>query len=136
MAKIYTKVGDKGRSGLVGGQKVDKNDPRLEAYGTVDELNSVIGLIRVALDRVIHEKAPVLGKHQSTDRAFDSFLRLSGDLESIQNWLFDLGGLLACVPEHRESFKLAPIAMEKILFLEERIDGATGLLKPLRNFIL
>jgi cob(I)alamin adenosyltransferase len=135
MVKIYTKVGDKGRSSLVGGSKVSKDDVRLHAYGTVDELNSVLGVTRVAIDRLIREKAPV-GAPGPTDRAFDSLIRMSGDLEAIQNWLFDLGGLLACEPENRDRYKLAPVSKEWISWLEGRIDGADALLKPLKVFIL
>ncbi|MBI3542132.1 MAG: cob(I)yrinic acid a,c-diamide adenosyltransferase [Deltaproteobacteria bacterium] len=133
MPKIYTKVGDKGRTGLVGGQKIAKNDARLDAYGTVDELNSVLGLARVTVDRIARDRAK---SGILVDRSFDSLMRLCGDLELVQNWLFDLGGLLASVPADRKKFKLAPMQDWQIRLLEERIDGATALLKPLREFIL
>ncbi|MBI3554931.1 MAG: cob(I)yrinic acid a,c-diamide adenosyltransferase [Deltaproteobacteria bacterium] len=134
MAKIYTKVGDKGQTGLVGGQKISKSDVRLDAYGTVDELNSFLGLARTVIGQIALSKAPT--DSRVIDRAFDSLLNLNGDLETIQHWLFDLGGLLASVPEDREKFKLVPISQQQIAWLEARIDGATGLLKPLREFIL
>ncbi len=134
MAKIYTKVGDKGRTGLVGGQKISKADVRLDAYGTVDELNCVLGMARVVIEQVTQTKAP--GDGRVIDRAFDSLLNLNGDLETIQHWLFDLGGLLASLPEDREKMGLEPLTEEHVRWLEVRIDGATGMLKPLRNFIL
>jgi cob(I)alamin adenosyltransferase len=117
VAKIYTKVGDKGQTSLVGGQKLSKSETRLEAYGTVDELNSVIGLARVACDA-------------------DGLTNLNADLETIQHWLFDLGGLLASLPADREKFGLLPVGEDRIRWLEERIDSATTVLKPLRDFIL
>lgn len=116
MAKIYTKVGDKGQTGLVGGQKVTKDDPRIEAYGTIDELNSVIGVARCALSA------------SSED--------LNQDLQTIQNWLFDLGSLLAALEADRDKYQLPPISEEQIRWLESRIDHATEQLKPLKNFIL
>ena len=134
MAKIYTKVGDKGQTGLVGGQKVSKSGVRLDSYGTIDELNSVLGLARVVIHQVTMSKAPTAAA--VIDRAFDSLLNLNGDLETIQHWLFDLGGLLASLPEDREKMGLAPLTLEQVQWLEVRIDGATGMLKPLRNFIL
>lgn len=125
MAKIYTKVGDKGQTSLVGGQKVSKSDPRIEAYGTIDELNSVLGIVRTVVDR---------NARQSQQP--DSLFKLAGDLEQLQHWLFDLGSILASLPEDREKFALPPVRQDQIRWLEERIDGATAILAPLRNFIL
>ena len=76
--KIYTKTGDKGTTSLVGGSRVAKDDPRLEAYGTVDELNSFIGLL------------------SDTDGVSDP---LKTELKHIQNTLFNLGSQLASLPE-------------------------------------
>lgn len=125
MAKIYTKVGDKGQTSLVGGQKVPKDDLRIEAYGTIDELNSVLGVVRNAL------ASEIRGGHR-----VDALSHLDGDLESLQHWLFDLGSLLATMPVDREKYQLPVITAAHIRFLEERIDAATAIMPPLKNFIL
>lgn len=125
MAKIYTKVGDKGQTSLVGGQKVAKNDLRLDAYGTIDELNSVIGVARVAVDRAARSVTVP-----------DSLFKLSGDLEKIQHWLFNLGSLLATEAADRAKMQLPSVGVDEIKWLEGEIDGATAYLKPLRTFIL
>ena len=80
--RVYTKVGDQGTSRLAGGQEVDKDAARLEAYGTIDELNAVLG--------VVVETAPDT-----------SGSALGSKLVRIQNELFDLGGELAVLPEDR-----------------------------------
>ena len=120
-AKIYTKTGDQGQTSLVGGQRILKNDARIEAYGTVDELNAALGVARAALERMA-----------SLPKAAE----LNTDLETIQNWLFDLGSLLAATPEDRTKFALTPLTVERLQWMEARIDAATTLLQPLRNFIL
>lgn len=125
MAKIYTKVGDKGQTSLVGGQKVSKDDLRIEAYGTVDELNSTLGVARAEL-AALAVKAP-------RPEALDA---INADLELLQHWLFDLGSLLATLPQDRAKFQLPAITPEHATFLENRIDAATAILKPLRTFIL
>lgn len=127
MAKIYTKVGDKGSTSLLGGQKVPKDDDRIAAYGTVDELNSVLGWARSALDAAA--RAPGAP-------AVERLATLNADLENIQHWLFDLGGLLASNREDRAKFKLAAFTPERVSWLESRIDAATAVLPPLKEFIL
>jgi len=117
MPKIYTKTGDKGTTGLVGGKRVSKNSPRLEAYGTVDELNCLIGLTR----SIFHE-----------DALLDN---VDSQLEKIQNELFDLGSRLAC-DEEKTLAMLPEISENQVRFLEKSIDEMTALLKPLKNFIL
>lgn len=112
--KIYTKVGDKGQTALLGGNKVSKSDARIEAYGTVDELNAVLGWVRA-------------GK---PDAALDDAL------ETLQHWLFDLGGLLAAAPKDRERYKLAPITAEHVTWFEKKIDALTEKLPELKQFIL
>jgi cob(I)alamin adenosyltransferase len=116
-AKIYTKTGDKGTTHLVDGSCVEKFNPRVEAYGTVDELNSYLGVVRGGLQR--------LQDLQSLDPIF----------EKIQNQLFNVGSLLACADE--TIFKKLP-AMEasQVQSLEQKIDAMTGELPALRNFIL
>jgi cob(I)alamin adenosyltransferase len=118
MARIYTKTGDKGDTGLVGGQRVPKTAAAIEAYGTVDELNSIVGLCREAC------------------RADQSLKALDGDLETIQHWLFDLGGLLACAPEDRAQYKLRALSDAHAHWLEKRMDAATAELPPLKHFVL
>jgi len=116
-AKIYTRTGDKGTTRLVDGSCVEKFNPRVEAYGTVDELNSSLGVVRSAL--------PSHAELQSLD----------APLEKIQNELFNIGSLLAT--EKDEVFKmLPPITPEQVRFLEVQIDELTVQLPELRNFIL
>lgn len=116
-AKIYTRTGDKGNTRLVDGSCVEKFNPRVEAYGTVDELNSCLGLVRASL------------------QAHGSVASLDSLLEKIQNELFNIGSLLAT--EKEEVFKmLHPITNEQVRFLEGSIDQLTMELPELRNFIL
>lgn len=116
-AKIYTRTGDKGTTRLVDGSCVEKFNPRVEAYGTVDELNSYIGVVRSSLTKG------------------SSFYSLDHVLEKIQNELFNIGSLLAT--EKDEVFKMLPaISEEQIRFLEKQIDELTAMLPELRNFIL
>lgn len=109
--KIYTKTGDKGETGLFGGDRVSKTDIRIEAIGTVDELNAAIGLCRAC-----------------GAGTFD------GLLELIQSWLFDAGGELA-TPSQNKHFK-PTVGQAEIKSLEDSIDRFTSNLEPLRNFIL
>src|SRR5438132_1155065 len=102
-AKIYTKTGDKGTTRLVDGSCVEKFNPRVEAYGTVDELNSYLGVVRVGLQK-LHDL-------QSLDPIF----------EKIQNQLFNVGSLLACADE--SIFKKLPAIEEPhVHLLEQKID--------------
>ena len=115
--KIYTKTGDAGETSLVDGQRVSKNHLRLEAYGTSDELNSFVGLLRHEIqshfDEIKYEKA----------------------LESVQNNLFVIGGQLACA--NAEMSKKLPFLSEKsVKDLEASIDHWDSTLPPLKNFIL
>lgn len=116
-AKIYTKTGDQGKTRLVGGSCVEKFNPRVEAYGTVDELNSYLGIVRAHLVN----NAPT----KSLDHHF----------ERIQNELFNLGSLIAC--EKTELYeKLPSLKEEHILLLEAEIDQMSSELEDLKNFIL
>jgi len=110
--KLYTKTGDKGKTSLLGG-RVSKDDLRVEAYGTVDELNSFIGKAVTELDSQI-------------------FKDIIEDLESIQHELFDCGGDLANVMKERK-YKLQESSVE---VLEKRIDVLTEEVPPLKRFIL
>ena len=110
--KIYTKTGDKGKTSLIGG-RVDKDDLRVEAYGTMDELNSFVGKAMTELDS-------------------SKFTDLLVDLEAIQNELFDGGGDLSNVMKERH-YKLSE---EAIAALEKRIDELMEEAPPLEKFIL
>jgi cob(I)alamin adenosyltransferase len=112
--KIYTKTGDKGTTSLIGGTKVLKSDLRIEAYGTVDELNSFIGLCRDLL------------KNKKSRKVF---------LE-IQDRLFIIGSLLACDPEKEIKMKIPELKEEDIILLEKEIDKMSEAIPPMKNFIL
>lgn len=111
--KIYTKTGDKGDTSLFGGQRVPKDALRIEAYGTVDELNSVLGIVRA----------------DNGDQEIDAIL------EHVQNELFELGADLA-TPRSLEKRQVKRIEMKDVQELERILDGLEGHLKPLRKFIL
>jgi cob(I)alamin adenosyltransferase len=114
LTKIYTKTGDDGSTGLGGGQRVPKDSARIDAYGTVDELNSCIGVALAAgLDAV-----------------------LVGMLKPIQNDLFHLGSDLCVLEEDKKRFKIPQIEPRHIDKLEAHIDLLQESLKPLENFIL
>ncbi len=109
---IYTRTGDDGTTGLYGGSRVPKDDPRVEAYGTVDETNAAIGLARAA--GLPPEVDAVLGKAQST--------------------LFDVGAVLA-TPSDRTN-DAATIGEDDVLLLENAIDALEARLRPLQTFVL
>ena len=111
--KIYTKTGDRGDTSLLGGQRVPKDALRIEAYGTVDELNSAIGVVRADLD----------------DPEIDRIL------EEIQNGLFELGADLA-TPRSVEKSKIRRIEERDVQGLEKVLDSLDEHLRPLRSFIL
>jgi cob(I)alamin adenosyltransferase len=112
--KIYTKTGDDGTTGLFGGGRVAKDDARVEAYGTVDETNSAVGLARSL----------------SSDRELDELLG------SIQVDLFAVGAELACVPGKEEKLGATLLDPEAAVRLEQAIDRYELLLAPLRHFVL
>jgi cob(I)alamin adenosyltransferase len=119
LTRIYTRTGDDGTTGLVGGQRVKKNALRIETYGTVDELSSVIGLARTALQ-----------PHRLRERAAE----LDRWLAWTQDVLFNLGSDLATLPADRwEGMPL--IAPDDAKALERAIDRAQHDLEPLANFI-
>ncbi len=118
MVKIYTKTGDKGETSLFGGKRVSKADPRVEAYGTVDELNSAIGIA-------------IAEAQNSKLKAQNNSSKLKTELEKIQNDLFDIGSTLA-------NPKAKPIERleKRVEDFETMIDEMTKELPELRNFIL
>ena len=111
--KIYTKTGDKGQTSLIGGTRVPKNHIRIEAYGTVDELNSYIGLVR---DQDIDEETRIL-------------------LIEIQDRLFTIGSSLASDPE-KSKMKIPDLREEDIILLEKQMDKMNEVLPEIRSFVL
>lgn len=112
--KIYTKTGDKGETSLYGGKRVSKATIRIEAYGTVDELNTVIGICRA------------MSPPQRVDEA----------LLKIQNQLFTLGADLASPLSNTKNKNVPRISEDDSKFLEDLIDKLDSEIKPLRSFIL
>lgn len=121
ITKVYTRTGDKGFTKLVGGKKVPKDATRIEAYGTIDELNSVLGLARVFNDD-LRDRLP------AAQRLDEIFRRL-------QNELFDLGSELATPPEfsYEGMFRVSD---DEVKSLERLIDELQKDLSPLSSFIL
>jgi cob(I)alamin adenosyltransferase len=108
--KIYTRTGDKGETSLFGGSRISKNDPRIEAYGTIDELNSVLGLCRAS----------------DLDAAIDA------ELDRVQSDLFDIGAYLAAPGTDR----FHSVEKNRIDDLELAIDSMEGELQALKTFIV
>ena len=107
ITKVYTRTGDSGQTGLVGGKRLPKDHPRIEAYGTVDELNSLIGIVLSFLEQ---------------KKASKRSLKLKLILKAIQQKLFDMGSELATLPgdEYEGQVNLQP---EDVNWLEEIIDA-------------
>jgi cob(I)alamin adenosyltransferase len=119
LSRIYTKTGDKGQTALVGGDLVSKSDLRLETYGTVDELNAHVGMLRTLAERV------------NTEWSQELFTQL----KAIQNKLFDVGSDLATLPESPYKNK-ALIQEEDLTQLEQWLDAMNEHLPNLRSFTL
>ena len=116
LSKIYTRTGDKGETGLVSGARVPKHSPRVEAYGTVDELNAVLGLARL-----------------------DAAGSVEAGIGRVQNDLFDLGADLATPDIENDATAEHPrlrIVSSQIDRLEREIDAMNAELQPLRSFVL
>jgi cob(I)alamin adenosyltransferase len=111
--KIYTKTGDKGTTALFGGKRVSKADLRIETYGTIDELNSWIGMVR---DLEVNQKR-------------------KDALVEIQDRLFTVGSILATEPGNTK-VKIPSLSEADILFLEKEIDAMDAALPPMRFFVL
>ena len=111
--KIYTKTGDKGTTALFGGKRVSKADLRIETYGTIDELNSWIGVLR---DQEVNK-----------DR--------SEELIEIQDRLFTVGSILATEPGNTK-VKIPHLAESDITYLEKKIDVMDSVLEPMKVFVL
>jgi cob(I)alamin adenosyltransferase len=112
--KIYTKTGDKGTTSLIGGTKVSKSHIRIESYGTVDELNSWVGLI---ID-------------QLTDQPSRDTLR------EVQDRLFTIGSSLACDPEKEPKLKIPDLKDSDVMRLEKEIDRMNEVLPEMKSFVL
>ena len=112
--KIYTKTGDKGTTSLLGGTRVPKSHLRIETYGTVDELNSYLGLCRDLL----------------TDESGREMLL------KIQDRLFTIGASLACDPAKAPGMKLPALSEADTTLLENEIDRMNGQLPPMTSFVL
>lgn len=111
--KIYTKTGDQGTTGLLGGARISKANQRIYAYGTVDELNAHIGLLR----------------DQEVNKGRENLLH------QIQNNLFSIGSILAAQPDKKINY-LPEIQEEDILVLEQEMDAMNEKLPEMKNFIL
>lgn len=113
--KVYTKTGDSGLTGLIGGTRVTKSDLRISLYGEVDELNSHVGLVRAYITNQFSQNEI---------------------LKNIQSRLFDLGSQMACEPGEREKFKLPDLTLNHVSELEDAIDSMSKDLPVLKNFVL
>lgn len=120
--RVYTRGGDKGETSLVGGQRIAKDSVRIESFGTIDELNSVVGLTRTA-----NRMAPAIS---AGDR-----VRIERILERIQHELFHLGSDLATLPADRHP-KQPVIERRHVRFLEKTIDALNSGLPELNSFVL
>ncbi len=125
ITKVYTKGGDDGTTGLVGGQRLRKDHPRIESYGTVDELMAALAVARVEWQ----QEHP--GRVRSAERAAD-FAAL---LEYMQNLLFTLGGELATRVEDLDP-RMPVIRGEDVAYLEQVCDAYNAELEALRDFVL
>ena len=112
--KIYTKTGDKGSTSLIGGVRVLKSHIRIESYGTVDELNSYMGMVN--------------------DMAAEP--RINDWIREIQDRLFTIGSELATTPDKEVKMKLPDLHNTDVQWLEQRIDEMNGSLPEMRSFIL
>jgi cob(I)alamin adenosyltransferase len=119
--RIYTRAGDAGQTRLAGGQRVSKDDLRIECYGTVDELNSFIGLARITAEEL--------------SARVERLTELARALRRIQHELFNLGSILATLPEdvHPKQPRVTDRDVER---LESEIDLVNNELAPLRSFVL
>ena len=121
ITKVYTRTGDKGETALVGGKRVPKDSPRIDAYGTIDELNSIVGLARVFNE----EKLNAGDAHRFLDLA----------LRQIQDELFDLGSELA-TPDDFSYDGMYRVSEREVKKIEELIDECQKELGPLKSFVL
>ncbi len=119
--RIYTRMGDAGETHLAGGQRVPKDDLRIDCYGTVDELNAFVGIARTSAEQLAGS-AELLAP-------------FAGTLKRVQHELFNLGSILATLPEDVHP-KQPRVTKAEIELLEQEIDRANQELQPLRSFVL
>jgi len=119
--RVYTRQGDQGETGLAGGQRVAKDGPRIEAYGTVDELNSFLGAARATVTELAAAEARLSV--------------LAAILLRVQHELFNLGSILATLPEDVHP-QQARVTEAEVAQLEQEMDGMNEELAPLRSFVL
>ncbi|MGA8030692.1 MAG: cob(I)yrinic acid a,c-diamide adenosyltransferase [Bryobacteraceae bacterium] len=119
--RIYTRMGDAGQTHLAGGQRIAKDDPRIDCYGAVDELNAFVGAARVTADEL--------------SGRVERFRNFAAILKRVQHELFNLGSILATLPQdvHPKQARVTGADVEQ---LEREIDQANEELEPLRSFVL
>ena len=125
ITRVYTRLGDGGETALVGGRRVPKDSPRIVAYGTIDELNAVVGLVRVFNAEGMKTRGPRRKRHEWLDAT----------LRKVQNQLFDVGSELATPPDaaYEGMFR---VGEGEVAELERIMDGCQKDLAPLKSFIL
>ena len=125
ITRVYTRLGDGGETALVGGRRVAKDSPRIVAYGTIDELNAVVGLVRVFNAEGMKTRGPRRKRHEWLDAT----------LRKVQNQLFDVGSELATPPDaaYEGMFR---IGEGEVTELERIMDGCQKDLAPLKSFVL
>jgi cob(I)alamin adenosyltransferase len=121
LSKIYTRLGDAGETALIGGRRVSKDSPRIESFGTLDELQATLGLLRAALGEGEDRGALRQESVETLDR--------------VQNDLFDVGNMLSTPPDSPYPVP-RPVDDERIGWLETTMDGWLASQRPLRSFIL
>lgn len=121
ITRVYTRTGDKGTTRLVGGQVVPKDNPRINAYGTLDELNAVLGIVRV--------------ENQRSGANPEAVAKIDGMLHQIQNDLFNVGSDLATLPQDRWE-GMYRVGSDDVTRLEGWIDTLNEDVGPLKEFIL
>ena len=141
--RIYTRTGDKGKTSLIGGTKVPKSHLRIESYGTIDELNSFIGLLADHLAVTAHHQdlAANLALHHPTSPqnhppVSDALHLVTDLLREIQDRLFTVGASLATDPEKESRMKIPDLKAEDTTLLEKEIDRMDDLLPEMKSFIL
>jgi cob(I)alamin adenosyltransferase len=125
ITRVYTRLGDGGETALVGGRRVAKDSPRIVAYGTIDELNAVVGLVRVFNAEGMKTRGPRRKRHEWLDAT----------LRKVQNQLFDVGSELATPPDaaYEGMFR---VGEGEVTELERIMDGCQTDLAPLKSFVL
>jgi cob(I)alamin adenosyltransferase len=125
ITRVYTRLGDGGETALVGGRRVAKDSPRIVAYGTIDELNAVVGLVRVFNAERMKTRGPRRKRHEWLDAT----------LRKVQNQLFDVGSELATPPDAAYA-GMFRVGEGEVTELERIMDGCQEDLTPLKSFVL